>query len=138
MVTLSPTSFAMLARSSALIGNLCVPLPRAMNELLNGRPSTVPLTFTSPRVLKYCAEPGMTTYVHPPLLGLRCNFAVNVLLRVLMVRRERHRAQRARLGVGLIAAVINQAAHAEQESEQPRSRAHSRRKARNPMAPIPR
>src|SRR5258708_38686087 len=107
MVTLSPTSLAMPARSSALIGNLCVPLPTAMNELLNGRPSTVPLTFTSPRVLKYCAEPGMTTYVHPPLLGLRCNFAVNVLLRVLMVRRERHRAQRARLGVGLIAPGIS-------------------------------
>src|SRR6266702_4890550 len=96
MVTLSPAFLAMLARSSALMGNLCVPLPRAMNELLNGRPSTVPLTFTSPRVLKYCAEPGMTTYVHPPLLGLRCNFAVNVLLRVLMVHRGRHRAQRAR------------------------------------------
>src|SRR5260370_22245806 len=82
MVTLSPVCLAMLARSSALMGNLCVTLPRAMNDLLNGRPSTVPLTFTNPRVLKYCAEPGMTTYVHPPLLGLRRNFAVNVLLRV--------------------------------------------------------
>ena len=48
-------------RRSALIGSLCVPSPSAMNELRNGWPSTVPATFTSPRVPKYSAEPGITT-----------------------------------------------------------------------------
>jgi len=39
-------------RRSVLIGSLCVPSPRAMKELWNGLPSTVPRTFTSPRVPK--------------------------------------------------------------------------------------
>jgi hypothetical protein len=41
-----------------------------MNELSNGRPSTVPRTFTSPRVPKNSAELGHTTYVQPPVAGL--------------------------------------------------------------------
>jgi hypothetical protein len=48
-----------------------------MNELRNGCPSMVPLTFTSPRVPKYSADPGHTTYVQPPGLGLFCRSAVN-------------------------------------------------------------
>ncbi len=56
-----------------------------MNELRNACPSTVPWTFTSPLVAKYLAEPGITTYVHPPGLGLLCSLAVNWLSSLLMV-----------------------------------------------------
>ena len=48
-------------RISAVTGSLCVPSPRAMNELRNGCPSTVPRTFTRPRVPKNSAEPGICT-----------------------------------------------------------------------------
>jgi hypothetical protein len=57
----SPASFWMAWRSFALIGSLWVPSPRAMKELRNECPSTVPRTLTSPRVPKYFAQPGMIT-----------------------------------------------------------------------------
>ena len=79
-VTVSPASLAIALRTSALIGSLWVPSPRAMNELRNGWPSTVPRTLTRPWVPKYSAEPGITTYVQPPLLGLFSNVAVNCLV----------------------------------------------------------
>ena len=41
-------------------GSLCRPSPSAMNELWNGSPSTVPRTFTSPRVPKNSADSGHT------------------------------------------------------------------------------
>src|SRR5688500_10390036 len=88
MVTVSPASLAMALRTSALIGSLWVPSPRAMKELRNGRPSTVPLTLTRPRVPKNSAEPGMTTYVQPPLAGLFWSVAVNCLSMVLMPLRR--------------------------------------------------
>jgi len=74
-VTVSPSSFPICFRSSDLIGNLCVPSPRAMKEVWNGWPSTVPFTFTRPLVWKYSGDPSITTYVHPPLFGLFCNTA---------------------------------------------------------------
>lgn len=46
---------------SALMGNLWVPSPRAMKELWNFWPITLPRTLTSPRVPKYSADPGITT-----------------------------------------------------------------------------
>jgi hypothetical protein len=55
-----------------------------MSELRNGWPSTVPLTFTRPRVPKYSAEFGTTTKVHPPLFGLFCRVALNCLLELLI------------------------------------------------------
>src|ERR1700716_2832142 len=73
----------MTLRRSDLIGSLGVPSPMAMNELRNGRPSTVPRTFTSPRVPKKSTESGMTTKVQPPLLGLFCNAALNCFLNAL-------------------------------------------------------
>jgi hypothetical protein len=60
-----------------LIGSMCVPSPVAMNELRKGCPSTVPLTFTSPRVPKKSTERGHMTKVHPPRVGLFFNVAVN-------------------------------------------------------------
>ena len=60
-MTSSPASLPMALRRSALTGSLWVPSPRAMKELRNGWPSTVPLTFTNPRVPKYSADPGMVT-----------------------------------------------------------------------------
>jgi hypothetical protein len=57
-VTVSPSAFPIFLRISALIGSLCVPSPRAMNELRNGSPSTVPFTFARPFVPKYSADPG--------------------------------------------------------------------------------
>ncbi len=68
-LTSSPTFLPSSLSMSAFTGNLCVPLPMAMNELRNSRPSIVPRTFTSPRVPKYSTEPGMTTYVQPPFAG---------------------------------------------------------------------
>src|SRR5438067_1633925 len=68
------------------MGSLWRPSPSAMKELRKGTPSTVPRTFTSPRVPKNRAESGHTTYVQPPLLGLFSSDAVNstssVLIRV--------------------------------------------------------
>ena len=45
-----PASLPIDLRRPVLIGSLCVPSPRAMKELWNGLPSTVPRTFTSPPV----------------------------------------------------------------------------------------
>ena len=59
--TVSPTSLPMIRLISAFIGSLCVPSPIAMNELRNGQPSTLPLTFTSPRVAKNLTDSGQTT-----------------------------------------------------------------------------
>src|SRR5688500_8389653 len=56
-----------------------------MNELRNGTPSTVPRTFTRPRVPKNAAESGITTYVHPPLFGDFSRVAVNRLRNVVIV-----------------------------------------------------
>jgi predicted RNase H-like nuclease len=83
-VTASPACFEMAERTSVLIGSLWRPSPSAMNELRKGYPSTVPLTFTKPRVPKYSAEFGMTTYVHPPLFWLFSSVAVNSLHKLLM------------------------------------------------------
>jgi len=52
MVTVSPACFAIALRTSALMGSLCRPSPKAMNELRSGCPSTVPLTLTRARVPK--------------------------------------------------------------------------------------
>jgi len=41
-VTLSPASLSISFRISAFMGSLCVPSPNAINELLNGCPSTLP------------------------------------------------------------------------------------------------
>ena len=60
-VTVSPASLPIFRRSAALIGNLCRPSPNAMNDAWNGWPSTSARTFTSPRVPKNSAEPGITT-----------------------------------------------------------------------------
>ena len=65
--------------SSAMIASLWRPSPSAINELWKRWPSTRPRTLTSPRVPKYSADPGITTYVQPPLLGLFCRVAVNCL-----------------------------------------------------------
>src|SRR6516165_1626427 len=46
-----------------------------MNELRNGWPSTVPATFTSPRVPKNLTDSGQMTYTQPPALFR--NLAVN-------------------------------------------------------------
>jgi hypothetical protein len=55
-----------MARSvAAFTGSLCIPFPKAIKELWKGTPSTVPRTFTKPRVPKNSTEPGQTTYVHP-------------------------------------------------------------------------
>ncbi len=62
MATVSPTSFPIAWRMSARTGSLCVPLPRAMNELRKGWPLILPLTFTNPRVPKNLTESGHTTY----------------------------------------------------------------------------
>ncbi len=59
--TISPTSFPIAWRVSTFTGNMCLPSPIAINELLNGWPSIVPLTFTSPRVPKNLTELGQTT-----------------------------------------------------------------------------
>jgi hypothetical protein len=48
-----------------------------MKELRRGRPSTVPRTLTRPFVPKKLTDAGQTTYVHPPLAELLCNFARN-------------------------------------------------------------
>jgi TetR/AcrR family transcriptional regulator, mexJK operon transcriptional repressor len=48
-------------RMGDAIGSLCVPSPSAMNAPLNGCPSTVPRTLTSPRVPKTVAESGSFT-----------------------------------------------------------------------------
>jgi hypothetical protein len=61
MATVSPTSFPIAWRMSARTGSLCVPLPRAMNELRKGWPLILPLTFTNPRVPKNLTESGQTT-----------------------------------------------------------------------------
>jgi hypothetical protein len=47
------------------VGNLWVPSPRVMKELWNRWPSTLARTFTSPRIPKYSADPGITTQVQP-------------------------------------------------------------------------
>jgi hypothetical protein len=73
----SPASFPIAFRTSALTGSLCVPSPIAMKELRNGSPSIVPRTFTSPRVPKTSTDRGQTTYVHPPLAGLFWSVASN-------------------------------------------------------------
>src|SRR6202030_3115023 len=65
MATVSPTSFPIAWRMSARTGSLCVPLPRAMNELRKGWPLILPLTLTNPRVPKNLTESGQTTYVQP-------------------------------------------------------------------------
>src|SRR5258707_15786271 len=65
-------------------GSLCVPAPRAMNELRNGRPSMALRTLTVPRVLKNADESGMTAYVQPPVAG---DFCGRALKRVLSVRK---------------------------------------------------
>ena len=44
MVTVSPTSFPIACRISVRTGSLCLPSPRAMNELRKGCPSILPLT----------------------------------------------------------------------------------------------
>jgi hypothetical protein len=51
----------MSTRSAVFTGSLWLPSPSAMNELWNGRPSTVPRTFTRPRVPKNAADSGHTT-----------------------------------------------------------------------------
>jgi hypothetical protein len=79
MATVSPILFPIAWRMSARTGNLCVPSPRAMNELRNGWPSILPLTFTKPRVPKNLTESGQTTYVQPPFWVLFCNLAENSL-----------------------------------------------------------
>ena len=60
-MTSSPSSLPIARRSDAFTGSLCVPSPSAMNELVNATPSTVPRTFTRPRVPKNSADPGHTT-----------------------------------------------------------------------------
>src|SRR5262249_16715896 len=77
--TSSPASFWIAFRISALIGSMWVPSPSAMNQLRNGWPSTVPRAFPSPRVPKYSAEPGITTYVQPPFWPLCRSVDVNSL-----------------------------------------------------------
>src|SRR5690606_36727259 len=47
-VTVSPACLPMAVRTSVLTGSLCRPSPSAMNALVNGWPSTVPATLTSP------------------------------------------------------------------------------------------
>src|SRR5512139_2569057 len=69
----------MALRTSADTGSLCLPSPRAMNELRNAWPAMVPRTLTRPRVPKNSADSGQTTYVQPPLFGLFCSVAVNCL-----------------------------------------------------------
>ena len=60
-VTVSPACLPIAVRTSARTGSLCVPSPSAMNELSNGCPSTLPRTFTRPRVPKNSADPGICT-----------------------------------------------------------------------------
>jgi hypothetical protein len=60
-VTASPASFPIALRTSPLTGSLWVPSPSAMNELRKGWPSTVPRTFTRPRVPKKSTESRITT-----------------------------------------------------------------------------
>src|SRR5579872_7426219 len=79
MVTVSPTSLPIARRTSAFTGSLCLPSPRAINELRKGCPSILPLTFTKPRVPKNLTEFGQITYVQPPLAELFCNLAENFL-----------------------------------------------------------
>src|ERR1700676_2139447 len=81
-VTVSPTFFPIACRTSALTGSLCLPLPRAINELRNGWPSIFPLTLTRPRVPKNLTESGQTTKVQPPFLELFCSLAVNVFFTI--------------------------------------------------------
>src|SRR6266478_8808055 len=59
--TVSPTSFPIARRISTFTGSMCLPSPIAINELLKGRPSIVPLTLTKPRVPKNLTEFGQTT-----------------------------------------------------------------------------
>jgi hypothetical protein len=66
MVTVSPASFPIVLRTSALTGSLCVPSPMAMKELRIGCPSIVPRTFTRPRVLKYSTDSGAHRGVQMP------------------------------------------------------------------------
>ena len=54
--------------------------PKPVKELWKGTPSTVPRTFTKPRVPKNSTEPGQTTYAHPPGLPLFSKVAVKRLL----------------------------------------------------------
>src|SRR5207302_7669815 len=63
--TVSPTSFPITLRTSALMGSLWVPSPRAINEAWKGWPSTVPRTFTRPLVAKNSVEPGLITQARP-------------------------------------------------------------------------
>ncbi len=60
-VTVSPCCLSTSRRSAVFIGSLWRPSPSAMNELWNATPSTVPRTFTRPRVPKYAADSGHTT-----------------------------------------------------------------------------
>src|SRR5580692_11824347 len=77
--TVSPACLAIALRMADRTGNLCVPSPRAMNDERNAWPSTVPRTLTSPTVPKNSADPGITTYVQPPLEGLCWRTARNLL-----------------------------------------------------------
>jgi hypothetical protein len=61
IATVSPTVFPIAWRMFARTGSLCVPSPRAMNELRKGCRSILPLTFTKPRVPKNLTELGQTT-----------------------------------------------------------------------------
>ena len=57
----SPSALPMAVRPAALTGSLWVPSPMAMNDESKGWPSTVPRTFTRPRVPKNSTERGHTT-----------------------------------------------------------------------------
>src|ERR1700729_1832280 len=83
----SPTFLPIAFKISAFIGSLCVPLPSAMKELRNSWPSTVPRTFTKPRVSKNSTDWGQTTKVQPPFFGLFWIFAVNDFFMVLTRKR---------------------------------------------------
>src|SRR5918999_4256394 len=76
MVTVWPGTLRIARQRSPFTGSLWVPSPSGMKEVRNGRPSTVPRILTRPRVPKNAAEPGITTYVQPPGLGLFSRTAV--------------------------------------------------------------
>lgn len=83
-MTSSPSCLPIAERVSALIGNIWTPSPMAMNDARNGCPSMVPRTLTRPRVPKYSADSGHTTYVQPPFVGFVRSVAVNCLSNALM------------------------------------------------------
>jgi hypothetical protein len=68
-----------------VIASLWAPSPVAMKELWKGTPVTVPGTLTTLFVSNYSAEPGITTYVQPPLAGLVTSLARNSVLMVIIV-----------------------------------------------------